>query len=425
MTSVTLHIFAPDMIMPMEPIEQYVESGGTGSHEMIIENVGPGRLTWSMVANVDNKTAPVVKLADVEPLGFRIADPDKTGIEEPYYPEVLKGSGGPDAFGYTWIDSDESGGPMYSWVDITSTGTQVSLGDDDAEGPIALGFNIPFYENAYSEIYISSNGVLSFGGGVTTVSNTAIPDSDAPNNMIPVWWDDLDPTEGGAVYYYYDASSARFIVSWVGVPNYHYSGGTGSLTFQAILYANGLITLQYGVMDPGDDAAGLAGATIGIENSNGTDGLQVVHNAAYMHDQLAINFLGATPWWLSVEPMGGTIDPGEADTVQVLFDASELPDGTYTGDVMVSTNDPEYQVFSIPVTMYAGVSEPIVTGDMNGDGVVNVTDAVSLIAFVFASGPPPDPMECGDCNCDGLVNVSDITYLLNYIFGDGTPPCEH
>ncbi|MFH2056835.1 MAG: dockerin type I repeat-containing protein, partial [bacterium] len=420
---VLLYIYAPEMTMPMMPLEEWVESGASTTCELVIANAGPGRLTWSMIADVDNKLADFAKQAVVEPLGFRVADPDKTGVEEPYYAAQEKGSGGPDTFGYTWIDSDESGGPVYSWVDITGVGTSYTLDDDDYTAALPIGFSFPFYENAYTDLYIGSNGVLTFSSGNSTTSNVSIPNTGVPNNMIAMWWDDLDPSSGGTVYSYQDAANGRFIVTFDAVPNYYYSGATGSLTFQAILYANGMMTLQYNSMQPGID--NLEGATIGIENSTGTDGLQVANNQAYMHDALAVNFLGALPWWLTVDPMGGSVEAGESDTVTVSMDAAELVDSTYTGGLLVTTNDPDYQVFSIPVTFHAGVGEPILTGDANGDEIVNITDAVYLIDYIFSSGPGPDPMACGDCNCDDVVNITDATYLIAYIFSDGPPPCEH
>ena len=61
-------------------------------------------------------------------------------------------------------------------------------------------------------------------------------------------------------------------------------------------------------------------------------------------------------------------------------------------------------------------------GDANGDGHVNVTDAVKLINYLFAGLPPPDPLETGDVNNDCEVDILDITCLVNYLFGDGSPP---
>lgn len=64
-----------------------------------------------------------------------------------------------------------------------------------------------------------------------------------------------------------------------------------------------------------------------------------------------------------------------------------------------------------------------VAGDANHDGVINIGDAVYLVAYIFKSGSPPECMEEGDANCDGTVNVGDAVNLINYIFKSGPPPC--
>jgi hypothetical protein len=65
-----------------------------------------------------------------------------------------------------------------------------------------------------------------------------------------------------------------------------------------------------------------------------------------------------------------------------------------------------------------------VAGDADNSNVVNVTDVVFLIDYVFSEGPAPEPANRGDVNCDQALNVSDIVYLLAYVFGDGPEPCK-
>ncbi len=61
-------------------------------------------------------------------------------------------------------------------------------------------------------------------------------------------------------------------------------------------------------------------------------------------------------------------------------------------------------------------------GDANSDGVINVSDAIFLLNYLFRSGPEPDPYALGDANNDGQILVGDAIFLLNYLFRGGPAP---
>lgn len=62
-------------------------------------------------------------------------------------------------------------------------------------------------------------------------------------------------------------------------------------------------------------------------------------------------------------------------------------------------------------------------GDANGDGHLNVGDAVFMINYVFKGGPAPDSICCPDCsNCtDGTLNGSETDVDCG---GPDCPPCS-
>jgi len=354
-----------------------------------------------------------------EAIGYRIADADKGGVEEPFFSPVERGSGGPDAHNYRWADSDEPGGPPFNWIDISTIGTEaVGLLDDNAIGPIPIGFTFPFYDGTYDELYIGSNGILTFGAGSGVYSNRGFPNESAPNNLIAMWWDDLDPPKGGNVYYHYDMANARFVVSFVEVRNNNSPNGTGSLSFQAILTPNGKVVLQYGTMDPGEDTQGLTGASIGIEDATGTDGLQVVYNAPYMHDNMAIAFY--TWSWLYVDQSGGTVDPYGTTTLNVHLNATDLVDGVYTGQLNVVSDDPDTPDIEVPVTFIVAAW---LCGDINGDTQgPNIADLTYLVAYLFSEGPEPPNMQAANVNGTEGINIADLTYLVAFLFNEGPDP---
>ena len=69
-------------------------------------------------------------------------------------------SGGPDAYGYTWIDSNNPNGPIYNWINIETLDNQVSgLGDDNIIGSFPIN-NFSYYWYNLSSISIGSNGLF-------------------------------------------------------------------------------------------------------------------------------------------------------------------------------------------------------------------------------------------------------------------------
>ena len=62
------------------------------------------------------------------------------------------------------------------------------------------------------------------------------------------------------------------------------------------------------------------------------------------------------------------------------------------------------------------------TGDVTGDGVIDLADAIFLVNYLFRGGTTPLPLRLGDPNADCVVNVADVVYLINYLFKGGPPP---
>jgi len=62
-------------------------------------------------------------------------------------------------------------------------------------------------------------------------------------------------------------------------------------------------------------------------------------------------------------------------------------------------------------------------GDADGEGTINIADAVFLVEYIFSGGAAPNPLAAGDTDCSGDINIADCVYLINYIFSHGAAPC--
>lgn len=64
-------------------------------------------------------------------------------------------------------------------------------------------------------------------------------------------------------------------------------------------------------------------------------------------------------------------------------------------------------------------------GDVNVDWLLNLSDVVMLVNYIFKGGTKPNPACSGDVNYDGNISLPDIIFLVNYIFRGGPRPPKH
>ncbi len=302
--------------------------------------------------------------------------------------------GGPDAFGYSFIDSNEPGGPLYDFEvlggNIAST---ASTCDDCVQGNIPIGFDFEYYGTVYDVVSVSSNGFIGFGAQSATgcCSGASIPSTSTPNNIIALWWEDLNPSNGGSIYYETLGSPPlqRFVLSFQNVQHY---GGGNPVSVQVKLY-EGSSSIEIHV-----DAAPSDGGThsCGIEDSGGNVGLQYHSGSQPLPSGTAIWFGTCSEDDIDLD--GYTECEGDCDDM----DPSLYPAAEEICDDGIDQN------------CDAQVDEH---ADFDGDGFSNCDgDCNDFIAEAF----PGNPEDCDfiDNDCDGWV---DNGYDID---GDGWTTCE-
>jgi subtilisin-like proprotein convertase family protein len=175
-----------------------------------------------------------------------------------------------------------------TWIAGT---TNLSITGDDATKAVTLPFTFKFMGTNYTTLNVSSNGNAHFGTASTAYSNVTIPSTAAPNALIAAFWDDLNPSAGGAIYTAVSGTSPNrvFVIEWRGVYRY---GTTNGLTFQIqLVETSNHIYIIYQDTNCGSTSYnnGLS-ATSGIENSGGTAGNKYSYNTAVLTAGKVLHF---------------------------------------------------------------------------------------------------------------------------------------
>ena len=147
-------------------------------------------------------------------------------------------------------------------------------------------------------------------------------------------------------------------------------------------------------------------------------------NTVYLEYTLESGSSGTTNFevdavtWFELSSEGGSASAGESDEITVLFQALDIPEGTYTGVLTIASNG---GTDTVDLIFEAGTVDPCADwqlGDVNNDGIVNVLDIVGVVNHIVGLNTLVDCAEwAADFNEDSVVNVLDIVMIVNYIFG--------
>ena len=61
-------------------------------------------------------------------------------------------------------------------------------------------------------------------------------------------------------------------------------------------------------------------------------------------------------------------------------------------------------------------------GDSNGDGALDISDAVHILVFSFLNGETPSCLDASDVNDDDSVDISDAIFAFEHLFQGGPAP---
>jgi chitodextrinase len=148
----------------------------------------------------------------------------------------------------------------YAWV---AAPLPLSFSGDDNATPLFLPFPFPFYGQNYQQLYLSTNGLITFGAANTSYSPQPVKNPVPPNAFIAPFWRDLYVGVGQISI---ASSASEFVIAFNGVRDLCCST---THTFEVVLRPNGTILLQYGTITLN------VPTTVGIESQDGSAGVPV------------------------------------------------------------------------------------------------------------------------------------------------------
>ncbi len=171
------------------------------------------------------------------------------------------------------------GGPAGYGENVFSSTTKYSGDNDDGNVEIDItsvfSGGINFFGTSYNEIYVSANGLITFGGSFDNDNDDGFPVVDLP--ALAPFFSDLDVSQGGEIYWDFDTTNGKVTITWDAVEPYNYSNDPtdddgAANTFQIVLtdLGGGDMNVEYIYSDIQDAFVGGDHAIAGFTDGSGT-----------------------------------------------------------------------------------------------------------------------------------------------------------
>jgi hypothetical protein len=145
--------------------------------------------------------------------------------------------------------------PAYAALYTNDYGVQLAATsncDDCFDGPISFGAgqNINFFGTVYGDLYVGSNGYVTFGGGATSYSTTPL-NVQTIRPMIAGVYTDLDSRDDAASNVYVNTTiPGQIVVTWLDMGHFSRNYSVRS-TFQLVIRSD-----QFAAILPGESKVG-------------------------------------------------------------------------------------------------------------------------------------------------------------------------
>jgi len=294
-----------------------------------------------------------------------------------------------------------------------------------AAGPVAGGNIVSLIgENFASDALVVFGS--GFATGVTLVSaqelRVTAPPGPGPNSSVSVLVSQLSGSAGLPNSYLYTDTSVRLElvdgpVGGTAVSRALATTGVPLAGFSLAAEFDGSHLDVVGVTAAGTAAAGAEFYQVGLENGSGLGGSWWVVGCVMSFAQTSTIPPGVEiPIAATTYEIESSAPPGTLVVLDLANGAGVPP----TDNIFVPTSGIAIDPATIDGILTTVVGQ-FLRGDGNGDGTVNVADAVFTLSYLFSQGAGPCP-DALDANDDGSVDIGDAIYELGFLFSGGPPP---